>query len=400
MLPTPDPTTRTTSPDSPPRHRVGRRRLLALAAGAALATGGLVVANAGPATAIVAGEDTTAGENPWQVALTADGEQFCGGSLVSDRVVVTAAHCVVGTDAADIQIRAGVSDLSSDEGQTVRVAGVVEHPTYSGGSADIAMLVLDQPVTLNDRVAAIPIATADEAAAATEARVTGWGALSEADERVPDVLQTADVPTVGDDVCESALDGVDGANELCAGGTGTDSCYGDSGGPLTILTDRGRVLAGVTSWGEECGGETPGVYAEVPAFADWIDERVVDPDAPLPERLDIDLMDDEFFEDDWPEDLDDGWFDDEPTDEVPADEVPAGDLEFDHDAIDQLDDDAWEEWLDGLSDDEFERYLDELDTLWGDVDESWDGEADDGSSDDLGAEFDEIPLGDEWLDDI
>ncbi len=78
---------------------------------------------------------------------------------------------------------------------------------------------------------------------------------------------------------------------MCAGGTGTNSCYGDSGGPLAIDTPRGRVLAGVVSWGEECGGPTPGVHPEAPPFADWIDERVADPDAAPPDRLPADAGD-------------------------------------------------------------------------------------------------------------
>ncbi len=322
-------------------HKRTRSRLLlatALTAGV-----GVVGLGAGHAGAIVDGTATTANDNPWQVALV-DGEgQFCGGSLVGDRVVVTAAHCVVGMPESAIQVRAGVTDLTGSSGQVRQVTGVVEHARYAEtGTADIAMLVLDRPFDPSTNVAAIPTATPSEVAAATTARVTGWGSTSETADDTPAVLQSADVPLVGDEACDSQL-GIDADDELCAGGTGTDSCYGDSGGPLTIDTPRGRVLAGVVSWGEECGGPTPGVYAEVPTFADWIAERVDNPDAPTPERLPADAGD---VEGDW----NDEWLDDEADDG-------------------------------GYWDDEFEGNPDDWywdDELAGD----WDDEFDDGSSDD------------------
>ncbi|MEL6893984.1 MAG: serine protease, partial [Actinomycetota bacterium] len=346
-----------------PQPGIHRRRLVAIAAGASLVTGGLVAATGGPAGAIIDGEAASAGDNPWQVALTSDGEQFCGGSLVSDRVVVTAAHCVVGTDAADIQITAGATDLADDPAQTVQVAGVVEHPSYDGGSADIAMLVLERPVDLGDDAAAVPIATAAEASAADTARVTGWGARGEDDEGTS-TLQTADVPIVDDDSCDAALGGgIDPENELCAGGTGTDTCFGDSGGPLTVDSDRGRVLAGVTSWGIECGGATPGVYAEVPTFADWIAERVDDPDALLPERLDtadFDLDGHVGDGDELPDGLEIG------DDEVHADMVEIPDEFFEEygEQIDDLDEQFWdlfEEWSERQDNDSEEANADDTD---------------------------------------
>ena len=291
----------------------------------AFAAGGLVagvvavtVGVAQSASAVVEGDRTTAAANPWQVALTIDGGHFCGGSVVGDRVVVTAAHCVEGEIADGIEVRAGVTDLDAPQGQVRDVAAIVEHPRYAEtGTADIAMLVLDTSLEMSDTVATIPLATADDLARATVGRVTGWGATSEDDELGSGVMLGAAVPIVADAICEI---GIDPDDEFCAGGTGTDSCYGDSGGPLTIETDRGRVLAGVVSWGEECGGATAGAYAEVPAFSAWIDERLADPDAPAPDRADADETfhcgddeSDDTWLDEWPDDRDDWWFGDRTT---------------------------------------------------------------------------------------
>ena len=112
------------------------------------------------------------------------------------------------------------------------------------------------------------------------------------------------MPLVDDSTCSPAVDGIDDRTETCAGGTGTDTCHGDSGGPLVI---RGRSgdprLAGVSSWGVECGGPEPGVYAEVPAVTGWLEQRLADPEAPVPPRHD-NPEDDGWF------DEDDEWFDD------------------------------------------------------------------------------------------
>lgn len=263
----------------------GHRRQLTMSAGIVVGSIGVVAGfGAGSASAIVDGADTSISQNPWQVALTSpDGEQFCGGSIVSDRIIVTAAHCTEGKAESDITIRAGVTDLTSNDGHLRNVTRIIEHPKYIQGVGDIAMLVLDKPLELGGDVQAITLATTRDVNAASGARVTGWGVQSENAEGAPSVLQSADVPLVNDADCSLIDDGNE--DELCAGGTGTDSCYGDSGGPLSIATSNGRALAGVVSWGEECGGESAGVYAEVPTFAAWVTERIANPDAPAGERL-------------------------------------------------------------------------------------------------------------------
>lgn len=107
-------------------------------------------------------------------------------------------------------------------------------------------------------------------------RLTGWGALSEAGAEYPDILQKASVMLVGDTECNDGLQAVDPSAfifedlELCASAQPSDSCYGDSGGPLTIGAGSEALLAGVVSWGLECAGPAPGIYAEVPAVIDWI----------------------------------------------------------------------------------------------------------------------------------
>ncbi|MFT7474472.1 MAG: secreted trypsin-like serine protease [Verrucomicrobiales bacterium] len=245
-----------------------RRRLIGAAATAAVLGASLFIGT-GSAGAIVAGDRAAPGDAPWQVSLQ-DGGHFCGGSIVDANTIVTAAHCIEGMSANEIIVRAGVLQADDSSGQDRRVASMVSHPNYvESGQGDIAVLTLAKPLDLGGAVQAIAAATADDIANATTATVTGWGATSENSEADQNDLLRATVPIVDDDTCERSI-GADGATEVCAGGSGSDSCYGDSGGPLVVDTSSGPRLAGVVSWGEECGGSTPGAYTELPAFAEFI----------------------------------------------------------------------------------------------------------------------------------
>lgn len=220
-----------------------------------------------PAGAIVNG--VRAELTPWQVSVQDAEGHFCGGSIIDANTIVTAAHCLEGYDASEIRIRAGVLKLSSRGGQTRQADSLISHPRYARDElADIGIIKLASPLRLTRRVAVIAPATIAEINAVTSASVTGWGAISE-NGRGSNRLREAEVPLVSDRACNRML-GTDAATELCAGGTGTDSCYGDSGGPLVVETNDGPRLAGIVSWGARCGGRTPGVYAEVPTFVDFI----------------------------------------------------------------------------------------------------------------------------------
>jgi secreted trypsin-like serine protease len=243
---------------------------------------------------IVGGDTATISDYPWQVALIDRyGFQFCGGSIISRRWVVSAAHCY--TEALSA-IRAGVTDKTNTRGQDRSVARQIQHPAYDDitSNNDIMLIELTSPFDLSgDRAKAI--AWMDPGAAAqglqdpgVDAVITGWGDLAE-DGFAPDRLQKAVVPIVSNAEASRAYDPLYGAGSitpqmLAAGytGGGIDACQGDSGGPLVVpdaSTARGFRLAGVTSWGEGCARPGfPGVYTRVSMFADWIGQYVDSPD--------------------------------------------------------------------------------------------------------------------------
>lgn len=396
--------TRTMNPSNNqnPASKANRKRFIRSALGAGL--GAAVVAatlavTGGTAGAIVDGTPTTANQHPWQVSLQSDGGHFCGGTIVDSTTIVTAAHCLEGETAADLTIRAGVTESEDTGGQDRPVASITSHPDYAASEVgDIAIVKLAEPLSLGGNVQAIPTATAAELTAATSATVTGWGDTSEQG-GAPTQLLEAVVPLVNDGSCSNQL-GIDADREVCAGGDGKDSCYGDSGGPLTIQTADGPKLAGVVSWGEECGGATPGVYAEVPFYEDFVKngagELTVSPD----QAGDANEGAEDMFEQDNADELitaDQLDFDEEAYDDGAHFDEDFGDeyvyeVEIDGEWIEMTEAEL-DAFLDaqefGVADDEYEA------DLWAEEDQNWyDDDADWEDSDWDDAEWDDAEFED------
>ncbi len=241
----------------------------------------------------VGGEKAAPGEFPWQVALL-DGSvgntfdaQFCGGALISERWVATAAHCVFDgrvEPPSAVDILVGTISLKSG-GVRIDVDTIVVHPRYDERTSenDIALLRLVEPVD----VETLPPVTLGEetalTAAGTLATAIGWGDTLVKGERFPVDLRKVNVPIVTNRVCNGprSYAGEVKTKMLCAGlaAGGKDSCQGDSGGPLVVPDgDGGFALAGITSWGARCAAPNKyGVYTRVARFATWIEKVVAAP---------------------------------------------------------------------------------------------------------------------------
>lgn len=246
---------------------------------------------------IVNGTPAELGEFPHQVLLLLEGAPQCGGSIVAPSTIVTAAHCFDAPqpedgeepvedpqpldDPAMFTIRAGVLASDDTSGQDRQVTRIVNHPDHDvlgvgRISPDVAVITLATPLTFNAAVAPIGLASAGDIVMGERAMVSGWGALNDDGVDYPENLLRADLTLVDDATCQASLQAdqpgttLDGPNELCASSSPSDSCYGDSGGPLTIDTATGARLAGVVSWGLSCGPPSPGIYVEVPNVAPWI----------------------------------------------------------------------------------------------------------------------------------
>lgn len=255
------------------------------------------------APTIIGGREADPGEWPWQVAIIFAGgdlywDQFCGGSLIDARWVLTAAHCASITDASGIQVVAGIHNLvDPDPGyQVLDVAQILIHPNYGIATqydSDIALLRLAAPADIRPGDGAVlPIdwlrIVAEDVGslAGMEATATGWGMSDLLTNAYPATMHEVELPITSQQTCAEGYGGGITETMLCAGlpEGGKDTCYGDSGGPLVVY-DEGRAnweLAGVTSWGSGCAQPgLPGVYARVSKFSGWILEQtgiVYEPD--------------------------------------------------------------------------------------------------------------------------
>jgi secreted trypsin-like serine protease len=255
-------------------------------------------------TQVVGGTPVPEGKYPFMTSIQADTsdrppykEHFCGGTLIDEDSVLTAAHCAVfiGRNTSestlgyrDVRLDVGVTVLNSDQGQRRRIERLSDisiHPDYNGvrnNKFDVAVIQLARPINNID-----PIELAEPASGETletspaSAIVAGWGSMvaqaAFSDGPPPDApkrMREADPPLVSDADCQDAYERphvhpslrVYPALMICAGETDKDTCQGDSGGPM-FVDDAGVIRQiGITSYGLGCGAPPyPGVYTEVNA---------------------------------------------------------------------------------------------------------------------------------------
>lgn len=219
---------------------------------------------------VVGGTDAEAGFAPHQIALERSNSFICGGSLITPRTVLSAAHCVYGYEnsPSNFRIRYATNDRTS--GPTITVSKVVRHPSYSSNTIDydVTLLILAQEFTPSANAKVVALADVDPAAGSV-ASLTGWGRLSGGG-TLPTKLQKATLGIITRQDCQSRWGSVNTITErmLCAHDPKMSACNGDSGGPLLF----GGIQVGVVSWGSSsCLHATyANVYASVGNLKSWI----------------------------------------------------------------------------------------------------------------------------------
>ncbi|XP_029992705.1 ovochymase-2 [Sphaeramia orbicularis] len=262
---------------------------------------------------VVGGTESTYGRHPWLVSLRNKGFHFCGGSILSERWIITAAHCFSSLSKeflSGVKVVVGDFDLrvTDEEEQVFHIKTVWVHEKYQRTlpmTYDVALLELDRHIHMGNHVQPICLPLPDDnTPPETSCIVGGWGRMREKG-HLPSVLREVQLDLVDPSKCKRVLQtvkssvltlGPNGSQPamtvLCAGPErgGRDACQGDSGGPLVCPAGSagGHLVAlGITSWGKGCGRSweknrslppsrrgSPGLFTDVRLLLPWIKEKL------------------------------------------------------------------------------------------------------------------------------
>lgn len=241
---------------------------------------------------IVNGVDSEPGTWPWAAILgipigSSRIRVVCGGTLISNDYILTAAHCFDGRNDPTV-VRLGDLDISTTSEvrhQDISIGRVIKHPSFDSTTLknDIALVRMSSPVIfrtglrpacLPDKYRGFPLQRLN-----IRPTIIGWGSTGD-DLPTSTTLKEAQVPLETVANCDRKYRPVNNINigntQICAGFGSTDTCNGDSGGPmLSAELDDGKwSVIGITSFGVKCADERfPGVYTRVDQYLDWIESN-------------------------------------------------------------------------------------------------------------------------------
>ncbi|KAK7482318.1 hypothetical protein BaRGS_00026446 [Batillaria attramentaria] len=224
---------------------------------------------------IVGGHPATYGAWPWTVILTEQDFATCGGAIIHNRVILTAAHCFedqVSRDVSRWQVVAGKYHLlKQDRGEK----------TFNVMANDVALLLLRESISYTSFIKPICLPSPDITPSVGQGcLLAGWGDTHGTGTQ--EVMNQVTLPVISDDVC-SRPDwyGHEFLRQttFCAGYEqgGRDACTGDSGGPLVCKFDDRWYVSGIASWGYGCAEiKWPGIYTNVTYYLPWIKQRLLE----------------------------------------------------------------------------------------------------------------------------
>jgi trypsin len=235
-----------------------------------------------PPGKIVGGQEARPYEFPWQVSVQrkSSGSHFCGGSIINDRWIVCAAHCMDGETPGVVSVVVGEHDrgASSDVRQTHDVDSIFVHEDYNSGTFENDISLIKTSVAIPFSVNVQPICAPDPANdyVSYKSQCSGWGTVNSGGICCPDVLRYVTLNITTNTYCDDVYTLSRITDDMICASDNTghnerDSCQGDSGGPLSVKEAGGIFrLIGIVSWGIGCASGYPGVYARVGTQAAWV----------------------------------------------------------------------------------------------------------------------------------
>uniref|UniRef100_E2J7A1 Salivary trypsin n=1 Tax=Triatoma matogrossensis TaxID=162370 RepID=E2J7A1_9HEMI len=237
---------------------------------------------------IVGGEEAKRNEYPMIAELSIQGDHICGGTIITKRHVVTAAHCAFYPKSLDplpkyiIDVHVGIHEVRGERafqgGQNFGIEEFITHPKYhyKNKDHDIAVIFLDDEINFNPHnVAPACLPVGNEEIIGDKLKVLGWGLPAYRAEDGTQVLMKVNIKAVTHDECTPIYTNYNIKTNICMHTQEKDACQGDSGGPLLWRdpeTNR-YVLVAATSYGRKCG-LLPAVNANITYFLPWIQSAV------------------------------------------------------------------------------------------------------------------------------
>ncbi|KAJ6642534.1 Chymotrypsin-1 [Pseudolycoriella hygida] len=221
---------------------------------------------------VVGGNDASIEDFPYQASLRSSNRYLCGGSIISNYCILTAAHCVYGGPIDNFTVVVGTSQLT-EGGQVYDVGQTFYHTDYISKSLinDIAVLLVTSPITFGPSVQPISLSSTNPPTGVSLV-LTGWG-LTSFPGTASDMLQEITLTSFDLATCAQKLKRL---NPVTVGNVCTispvdhGSCQGDSGGPLVEKVNGVYSQVGIVSWGLPCAKGLPDVFTSVAYYRDWI----------------------------------------------------------------------------------------------------------------------------------
>ncbi|XP_050396676.1 trypsin alpha-4 [Patella vulgata] len=236
-----------------------------------------------PSGRVVGGVNTTECELPWVVGIKRNGVFICGGTIISSRQVITAAHCVRTNTLYSVEVGKWETNSFNDRyWEEIQVMSKTIEENFDSINLvnDIAILTLSRPITFSLCAQPICLPELGQPLPTQKCTVAGWGTLFLTGPQ-PAVLQKVDLTVYTSSVCRIRFgesENVVPAGVICAdndGLGGKDACKGDSGGPLMCMVGNKYTLFGIVSSGRGCAdaGEA-GFYTNIPYYRNWINSQL------------------------------------------------------------------------------------------------------------------------------